>query len=211
MGVSRVPVVSIVACLLPEYGIGYQGTLPWRLAREMKYFRQATTATFDPAKRNAVVMGRKTWESIPARWRPLPGRLNVVVSRTYTSPWARDESGHVITSNSLQLCVRQLQEQAHALGVECIYIMGGAEIYNQCYDLCDHMLVTELQAAAGSPAVPMDTFLARDVVTQLFARNAEGPRTLLPSSVELPEHPATALEEGGFQFRFALYDKVHRG
>ncbi|AEY95641.1 FACR124Wp [Eremothecium gossypii FDAG1] len=211
MGISRVPVVSIVACLLPEYGIGYQGQLPWRLAREMKYFRQATTATFDPTKRNAVVMGRKTWESIPARWRPLPGRLNVVVSRTYTSPWAHDENGHVITSNSLQQCVRQLQEQARALGVERIYIMGGAEIYNQSYDLCDHLLVTELQVAPGGPAVLLDTFLARDVLEQSFAKNSAGPRALLPPSVELPECPTTALEEGGFQFRFALYDHLNRG
>jgi hypothetical protein len=47
----------------------------------MKYFKELTSRTSDPTKQNAVVMGRKTWESIPAKFRPLAGRINVVLSR----------------------------------------------------------------------------------------------------------------------------------
>lgn len=57
------------------------GTLPWQLPGDMAYFKELTSRTADPAKQNAVVMGRKTWESIPAKFRPLRGRLNVVLTR----------------------------------------------------------------------------------------------------------------------------------
>lgn len=48
----------------------------------MAYFKDITSRTYDPTKQNAVIMGRKTWESIPSKFRPLPGRLNVVLSRS---------------------------------------------------------------------------------------------------------------------------------
>jgi dihydrofolate reductase/thymidylate synthase len=50
----------------------------------MKFFRELTQRTADPAKQNAVIMGRKTWESIPAKFRPLKGRINVVLTRGAT-------------------------------------------------------------------------------------------------------------------------------
>ena len=63
-------------------GIGKGGGLPWKLPGDMAYFKELTTATRGGGKRNAVVMGRGTWESIPPRFRPLPGRVNVVLSRS---------------------------------------------------------------------------------------------------------------------------------
>lgn len=79
----------IVACT-PEGGIGQKGALPWdkgTLRLDMQYFRWQTWrqagGTVQGAEdgMNAVIMGRKTWESIPARFRPLPGRLNMVITR----------------------------------------------------------------------------------------------------------------------------------
>ena len=58
-------------------GIGSNGSLPWKLPNEMRHFSKLTTGG---GKKNAVLMGRKTWESIPAKFRPLPGRFNVVLS-----------------------------------------------------------------------------------------------------------------------------------
>ena len=61
------------------------GTMPWRLPSDMAYFKELTSRTADPSKQNAVVMGRKTWESIPIKFRPLAGRVNIVLSRSATS------------------------------------------------------------------------------------------------------------------------------
>lgn len=57
------------------------GTLPWSIPGDLRYFKELTSRTADPGKQNAVIMGRRTWESLPPKFRPLPGRLNVVLSR----------------------------------------------------------------------------------------------------------------------------------
>ena len=80
--------VTLIVAATTNNGIGHAGKLPWRLPQEMQYFAKVTSGK-DTAqdvggeknKKNAVIMGRATWESIPQRFRPLPGRLNVVVSR----------------------------------------------------------------------------------------------------------------------------------
>lgn len=69
----------IVAATIAN-GIGHGGALPWRLPNEMAYFAKITSKAPERAI-NAVVMGRKSWESIPPKYRPLKNRLNVVVSR----------------------------------------------------------------------------------------------------------------------------------
>lgn len=73
---------QIVVAATRKLGIGKAGTMPWKLPGDMAYFKELTMRTADPAKQNAVVMGRKTWESIPPKFRPLPGRVNVVLSRS---------------------------------------------------------------------------------------------------------------------------------
>jgi dihydrofolate reductase len=72
--------LTIIVAATPTNGIGLAGTLPWRLPKELKYFASVTSQA-PQGQQNAVIMGRNTWESIPKRFRPLPGRLNVVVTR----------------------------------------------------------------------------------------------------------------------------------
>ena len=72
---------QLVVAATRKLGIGKGGTMPWRLPGDMAYFKALTSATVDPSKANAVVMGRKTWESIPIKFRPLRGRVNVVLTR----------------------------------------------------------------------------------------------------------------------------------
>ena len=80
----------IVAACKQTHGIGVGGQLPWSLRGDMQFFKQLTRSTQDPLKRNAVVMGRKTWQSIPERFRPLDDRLNVVLSRNADAKKAYD-------------------------------------------------------------------------------------------------------------------------
>ncbi|KAK4416694.1 Bifunctional dihydrofolate reductase-thymidylate synthase [Sesamum alatum] len=73
---------QVVVAATPDMGIGKNGKLPWRLPGDLKFFKEITATTSDPNKKNVVMMGRRTWESIPPQFRPLPGCLNVVLSRS---------------------------------------------------------------------------------------------------------------------------------
>jgi dihydrofolate reductase/thymidylate synthase len=72
--------VNVVVAATAAGGIGREGTLPWTLPSDLAFFRKITQTTTSAAKKNAVIMGRRTWTSIPATFRPLKDRLNVVLS-----------------------------------------------------------------------------------------------------------------------------------
>jgi dihydrofolate reductase len=71
------PSLTLIVAATATNGIGRANTLPWRLPAEMAYFARVTTGNGG----NAVIMGRKSWEGIPAKFRPLKNRINVVISR----------------------------------------------------------------------------------------------------------------------------------
>ena len=72
--------LTIIIAATKANGIGVNNNLPWRIPKEMKYFAQVTSNAAD-GQQNAVIMGRKTWESIPKKNRPLSNRFNIVLSR----------------------------------------------------------------------------------------------------------------------------------
>ena len=72
---------QLVVAATRKLGIGKSGTMPWKLPGDMAYFKELTSKTAESGKQNAVIMGRKTWESIPPKFRPLPNRVNVVLTR----------------------------------------------------------------------------------------------------------------------------------
>lgn len=219
------PVCCVVACLMPGYGIGFQGTLPWKLSKEMKYFRQLTSSTKDPKLQNAVIMGRKTWESIPAKFRPLPNRLNVVISRTEGVDQLEsldlclekrvddddyaNKTRHVsLSATDLSKAISQLTTHSERLGLETIYIIGGGEIYNQCIPLSDKLFLTKVHADPGTPAPQMDTFLDKHVVESLF-KEQPYPQLLaaLPEQVAVPPEDQRFLSEKGFNYNFTLWSR----
>ena len=89
----------VVAACKHSRGIGAAGKLPWSLRSDMAYFKQLTRSTADPVKRNAVIMGRKTWQSIPEKLRPLADRLNVVISASLSRS---DVPDSVVLAGSLE-------------------------------------------------------------------------------------------------------------
>jgi dihydrofolate reductase len=72
--------LTIIIAATKANGIGVNNSLPWHLPKEMKYFFQVTSNAADGQK-NAVIMGRKTWESIPQKRRPLSNRYNIILTR----------------------------------------------------------------------------------------------------------------------------------
>lgn len=205
-GMSPRPlIVSIVACLMPEMGIGYRGKLPWRLKQEMAYFREVTSNTFEQGRRNAVIMGRKTWESIPPKFRPLPDRVNVVISRQHQealAPASTSQDASLWLSNSLEQCIELLPQLVPNL--ERIYVIGGAEIYSQSVALCDALLITEISPENPALPPPMDTFLDPVTIRRMFTPDS-GLRGFLPPGVALPTEPEVV--EKSYRYKFALYQR----
>eukprot|EP01011_Urceolus_sp_BLP5_P003790 TRINITY_DN3494_c0_g1_i1.p1 TRINITY_DN3494_c0_g1~~TRINITY_DN3494_c0_g1_i1.p1 ORF type:complete len:181 (+),score=18.92 TRINITY_DN3494_c0_g1_i1:64-606(+) len=117
---------SIVVCVDCNGGIGKNGTLPWKLPAEIKRFSVLTKATQSKNLRNAVIMGRKTFESIPAKFRPLPDRLNVVVSTTLAP------SDGITVCPSVSNAVRICSEMPD---VEQTFIIGGVSVYQEALNL----------------------------------------------------------------------------
>jgi dihydrofolate reductase len=112
--------------------VGYDNQLPWRIPEDLARFRQLTMG-------GTVVMGRRTWESLPPRFRPLPGRRNVVVTRdpSYDAPGA-DVVG------SLDAALAMADE---------VWVGGGAEIYAAAMPLADRLFITDVDGD-----YPGDTF-----------------------------------------------------
>lgn len=115
--------LELVVAADRRLGIGKGGELPWRLPGELRHFRKLTLRTGDPEARNAVIMGRKTWDSLPARFRPLPGRLNVVLTRT---PDLRLPDA--VTADDLPGALALIEAEAEP-PVERAFVIGGAEVF----------------------------------------------------------------------------------
>lgn len=116
-------------------GIGVDGKLPWKLSKDLSYFSELTRTETVPGKRNVVLMGRKTWESLPKRFKPLPGRLNVVLTRTpgrldtlkdQFQTDLLDPSVHAVVSGDFDRSITALLENEQ-LGR--IFIIGGSQLY----------------------------------------------------------------------------------
>lgn len=114
--------------------IGIDNRLPWHLPEDLKRFKALTTG-------NAVVMGRKTWESLPPKFRPLPERLNIVVTR---------DRGYVAAGATI---AHSLPEAVAAAGGRKAFVIGGAEIYAQALPLATRLEITEVDAD-----IPGDAF-----------------------------------------------------
>lgn len=120
--------------------IGRQGELPWRLSTDMKRFKAATMG-------KPVVMGRKTWESLPKR--PLPGRLNIVITRD-----ADFRAEGALVAHSLEEALERAEDGRGTPDQE-IAVLGGGEIFRMALGIADHLYVTHVLAdIAGDTTFP---------------------------------------------------------
>jgi dihydrofolate reductase/thymidylate synthase len=169
---------SIVVAFDKNRGIGKNGGLPWQLSKDLKHFKEVTMQKHPSGNTNAVIMGRKTWESLPERFRPLPGRINVVLTKQsdYTLPVT------VITADSLDSVEKKLKSVPHGY----LFIIGGQQIFEAVLKekRCGSLYVTHIDGVFDC-----DTFFP--LFDDGFVRIEESP----------------AVEEGQISYRFVQYDK----
>ena len=134
---------QLVVAATKQLGIGRNGSLPWKLPGDMAYFKHITTKTADPNKRNAVIMGRKTWESIPPKFRPLKNRLNVVLTRQQIDKnSSRSANGSnnpssesdVVKCSSLSSAMSLLTGTEYNDHLENIFVIGGGQVYKEAVE-----------------------------------------------------------------------------
>lgn len=138
---DRLPDLTLIAAVARNGVIGRAGAIPWRLPGDMAHFRALTRGC-------PVIMGRRTWDSLPERFRPLPERTNIVLTRQ--TGW---QATGALTAASLDDAVARARIVTPPQGR--VFVMGGAELYAQALPRADTLELTELQAdIAGDTVFP---------------------------------------------------------
>jgi len=128
---SGQPQLVVIAAVARDGGIGLDNGLLWRLRKDLQRFKATTMGS-------PIIMGRKTWDSLG---RPLPGRLNIVISRNRDARFVGAER-----AESLEHAL------AIATGADSAYVIGGAQIYQLALPLADRLLLTEVSAQGEADA-----------------------------------------------------------
>lgn len=147
------PLLTLIAAVARNGVIGIDNRLPWHLPADLRHFKALTSG-------HAVIMGRKTWESLPAKFRPLPGRRNIVVSR---DAGYRAEGAVVALSLPAALAAAGEGE-----GDGEAFLIGGAQLYATALPLADRLQLTEIDASfEGDTCFPaIDPGLWHEVARQ---------------------------------------------
>src|SRR6185436_10760190 len=122
-------IISLIAAISKNHVIGKNNDLPWRLPDDMKYFMQTT-------KGHHVIMGRKNYQSLPEKFRPLPNRTNIVITRQtgFNAPGCM-----VVHSlkEAIQVAEKSLESE--------VFLIGGSQIYQEGMPLAHRMYLTEIK------------------------------------------------------------------
>ncbi|WP_067710326.1 dihydrofolate reductase [Nocardia yamanashiensis] len=119
--------VGLIWAQTPDGVIGLDNTIPWRVPEDMAHFKDVTWG-------HPVVMGRRTWDSLPARFRPLEGRRNIVVTRQ--ADWSAEGAERA----------GSLEDAFELAGDDTVWVMGGGEIYRAAMPFATELRITEVDA-----------------------------------------------------------------
>ena len=163
--------ISIIVAKSLNNVIGKDNQLIWRLSSDMKLFKSKTTG-------HPIIMGRKTYESMG---KPLPNRTSIVITRN--KDFQLPEGHYVVHSleESIQLCISRKFDQ--------VFIIGGAEIYQQALNICDELLVTEINSLLEG-----DAFFP-EIDPEIWEK--------------LSEIHFQKDEKNDYDFNFVTYKKIH--
>ncbi|MGP9528923.1 dihydrofolate reductase [Glutamicibacter sp. AOP5-A2-18] len=160
--------------------IGDQGSMPWHVPEDLAHFKRVTAG-------HPVIMGRATWNSFPAKYRPLPGRTNIVLTcQAEAHEQLRNEGAVIATSLETALTLAR-----EAKGGEEVWIIGGGKVYAQALSMLDVAVITKLDVdPAGDTSAPV---LSKD-----FVMGTSDP------SVESTE-PEWHVSSSGTRYRFETW------
>jgi dihydrofolate reductase len=160
------PEVSIILACTHDGGIGKNNTIPWHIPADMKHFREITT-TAPCGLKNVVIMGKKTWQSLPNAYRPLHNRVNIIVSSTLT------RENNIEVKNNLDQAINYAMSLNNIFKV---FIIGGARLYNEAikHSLCTSAYVTHIMTEDETVNFECDTFIDLDTFNDLFTLVKEG-------------------------------------
>lgn len=214
---SKSQSLTLVLAATPSLGIGKNGGLPWpQLKKEMGYFARVTKRTSNSSqstlkKINAVIMGRKTWTSIPSKFRPLKDRLNIVITRDVKAfhETLRDEhrgvEGPLVCSGIVD-ALTKLEDPAtlgQEMEIDRIFVIGGASIYQTALELpqTKRVLLTKIYQEYDC-----DTFFSLNLDETTLWKKRSREETQAFTGEEITED---GMEEQGVKFEFCLYEKDH--
>ncbi|ABM96996.1 dihydrofolate reductase [Methylibium petroleiphilum] len=152
--------LAIIAACARNGVIGRNNDLPWRLPEDLAHFRSTTGGW-------PVIMGRLTWESLPARFRPLPGRRNIIVSRG----GVRGVPKGVDVVASLEAALELVQAERRA------FVIGGARLYEAALPLADELFLTEIDEDFEGDVYFPEFDRSAFVEHHRMRRQAEAPNT----------------------------------
>lgn len=153
---------KIMVAVTDSGGMGHKGGLPWKsLPADMAYFKSLTTSCTH-GLRNAVIMGRNTWESIPDQFKPLPDRLNVLLTKAagqghdqkemHESCGAGNQGDYqvpegVLASSSLEASLSMLAREPYSSSIEEVFVIGGAQVFAKCLGMekCEAIFMTKVR------------------------------------------------------------------
>jgi len=132
----------IVAYEQTSRGIGYQNRIPWHVPEDMNFFRKTTIETLNSQKKNAVIMGRNTWESLPKT--PLSKRINICLTSSMKNKETDPPIPDVFFAYSLNDALQYIQ--LHNSYIESVFVIGGSQLYREAiqHPQCNTILINEL-------------------------------------------------------------------
>lgn len=223
--------LTLVLAATRDMGIGLNGGLPWTgLKKEMAYFARVTkrvpgsslpspssppaaaqdTASTVGMVKNAVIMGRKTWESIPPRFRPLKGRVNVVISRSVrdTSEEKSEDKDEVVTAPSLEQALSYLGErkkETTSTSIGKVFVIGGGQIYGAALKLPETKRILLTRVLSDFEC---DTFFPL-ILGATEGENQEWKRSSKEAFNDWvgEEVPEGVQEENGTQYEFQMWER----
>lgn len=179
----------VVAATQATFGIGRKGDLPWKIAEDMAFFKKVTTTAAEK-KVNAVIMGRKTYESIPEKFRPLSDRLNIILSRDVNIRQTLALPDSVLVASTLDAALQSLCGAEYTDLIQDVFVLGGGSVYEEALKSshCSKIYLTEVLAEIAD----LDTFFP----------------TIPAHKFRMVSRSKVQQGKGGLSFRFTEYNSM---